>query len=74
MALIDEAQAMTRSQGTKCSVGLLAKSDPDLYAELVEALESDVSSNAIGRALKARGVPISGQSVNRHRTGVCKCD
>lgn len=73
MALVDEAKALAQSQGSKCSIGLLAKSDPDLYAELVEAMASDVKSNAIGRALQARGHDISGQTVNRHRVGMCRC-
>lgn len=71
--LLDEAKALLDGPGGRCAVSSLAESDPKLYAELVEALASDVSHAAIARALKARGRSIGQQSISRHRNGVCRC-
>lgn len=72
-SLLEEAEALESRRGGSCSVGLLAVSDPGLFAELVEALASSLTAAAISRALRARGVEIAGATIARHRAGGCKC-
>lgn len=74
MALADEARAhLSRPTGT-CSLERLIVSDPDLGAEIVDALaDRTLTSQAISRALVKRGHQISGATVARHRRGDCAC-
>lgn len=74
MSLLDEARIVASPPGSRCSVALLtSRLDETERAELAEAIASDVSANAIAKALKGRGYDIFYQSINRHRRGDCKC-
>jgi hypothetical protein len=72
MSLLDEAVKLQIHVGVPCAVGNLRKSDPALYAELLEGLASTVQASALGRALlKEHGVHISGDRLTAHRRGEC---
>lgn len=70
MSLADEAKAIGIMPGPRCTTCALL--DTDLGPELQEALDDpSIMGTAIAKALKARGVQLSDQSVNRHRRGGC---
>lgn len=71
MTLLDEAVKLQRHAGYACSVSELQKSDPALYAELIEALASTVHASALSRALKERGYSIPGDRLTAHRRRDC---
>ncbi len=48
--------------------------DPDGRAILDQALTSDMDNAQIARALASMGHRIAGQSIGRHRNGVCNCE
>ena len=63
MSLVDEARLEVRTQGGICTVQGL---DPELIAEIQEALDAGINARAIGRALKNRGVSLTGDVIRRH--------
>ena len=74
MSLLAEAQALASRAGGTCGVALLVRRlDETEQAELDEALASDVSANAIARALEHRGFKVNYQTISRHRGGRCSC-
>lgn len=75
MSLLDEAVKLQSTPGGTCSVGNLKKSDPALYAELIEALASSVQFAAISRALKEKHqIVMASSTLSYHRRGDCaKC-
>ncbi len=75
MSLMDDINAEKRMTGTRCAVRtVLASMDGPAREELAAAIEDrGVSSGAIERALKRRGVHLGESSVQRHRRGACRC-
>lgn len=74
MSLLAEATALTTRKGGVCSVNLLEQTlEPALLAELREALDSQVETSALARALTARGHDIKATALQRHRRGDCAC-
>ena len=71
MSLLDEATERVNRPGTPCAIDKFRTSDPQLYAELLEALASSVQISAIARALKDRGLPVPSDTLGRHRRGDC---
>lgn len=74
MSLLDEARAIQRKTGTPCAMQRIKEADPELYAEFIEALASDLSSAVIAQAFanrKHKPVQISYQILGRHRRGDC---
>ena len=71
MSLLDEARQARRHNGVNCAVQKLRLSDPALYAELIEALASEVECSAISVALHMKGVDMDGNVLTRHRRGYC---
>ena len=72
MGLLDEIKAEDR--GVSCRFravrDLLGADDA---ADLNRAINSPVSTAAIQRALKARGLAVSESGIRRHRRGECSC-
>ena len=71
MSLLDDARQAHRPNGINCVVQKLRLSDPALYAELMEALASEVECSAISVALHRKGVDMDGNVLTRHRRGNC---
>ena len=73
MSLLQEAVALSGHAGGRCAVGRLLEENPDIGAELKEALDAEVSAQAISVALKGRGIDIGRQVIYRHRRQYCRC-
>lgn len=75
MSLADEARAANNRRGAVCSVRLLLqRSTPEDQAELLEALaDAEIQSTALARVLRARGIEIGADNLQRHRKGDCRC-
>lgn len=74
MSLLDEARSLAKRPGGTCGVALLTSRLGGVeQAELAEALASDVSADAVAKALGERGHTISYQTIMRHRGGKCAC-
>ncbi len=74
MSLLTEARIVARRAGGTCGVAVLTSRLSEAeQAELIEALESDVSASAITKALELRGHDIGHQTIGRHRRGQCSC-
>lgn len=78
MSLLDDAkQESAKTNRPVCTLSLL---DPDLLAEIDEALDTPgVSAVGLERALAKRGVTVEGRSLKattlgRHRRRDCTCD
>jgi hypothetical protein len=82
MSTLREALAAEKAafrKGPGCSVGqLLASLDPPARADLQTALDEppeEFPHSFIVRAVAiATGKRIGGQTISRHRAGVCQCD
>lgn len=74
MGLKDETLALTAVRGPRCRMcRLLTATSPTERAEIEEALQDpELEGFALARALTARGHQISGQTLNRHRRGLCE--
>jgi hypothetical protein len=72
MSLLDEAVSLQAKPGTPCSVQALKEANPELHAEVMEALATSVYATAISKALEKRGVYIRSDALNRHRRGECE--
>lgn len=71
MGLLDEAKEASRRKAG-CSVSTL---DPDLRAEVEEALSADgVTAAGVERALAKRGLKIQATTLRRHVLGRCTCE
>ena len=73
MSLVDEARGMQRKTGGPCAMQRVKQSDSKLYAEIMEALASEVDCASIHRALMNRETPVqfSRDILERHRRGDC---
>lgn len=73
-SLLQAAQAFSVKAGPTCSIALLTRSDPALGAELAEAMAApQLTATAIHLALKARGVHVGANAIQRHKRGACAC-
>ena len=74
MGLLAEARAYKPAR-VRCSVALLLEGmEPDLRAELVEALaDSSITVTGISAALKVRDITINDGTLLRHRNKKCSC-
>jgi len=72
-SLLDEALSLGTSKGPTCEVERFYVHKPELAVQLREALEADVQSTAIARALKNRGIDLSAHTIQRHRRRQCRC-
>ena len=74
MGLLDEAQAVSAVQRTRCTVAQL---DDELRAEVEEAIcaidSMTVTAVGIARALASRGVNLKAHTILRHKRGGCSC-
>lgn len=62
-------------KGTRCGVGNLLEQLDDIDRKaLLNALDSDMYSTDISRALYSEGHKIGGGTVARHRKRECNCD
>lgn len=75
MSLRDEVMAQKREQHPLCRVKVVSAALPEEDAkELAEMLADPlIRSTWIVRALRARGFEIGESSVERHRSGGCRC-
>lgn len=74
MNLAAEARAAARRGGSRCTVAVLFDTYPDPN-ELREAIEDlSVPGEALAAVLRGRGYPMQGQTLQRHRRGVCSCE
>lgn len=73
MSLLDDAIALTTHRGSTCSVGIFLDRHPDIADDLRAAMGAEVSAAAIAAALKARGLDLGAESIQRHRKERCKC-
>ena len=72
VTLLDEINA--EDKGVSCRFRALRDLlGPDDAEDLSRAVDSPVSTAAIQRALKARGLLISESGIRRHRRGECSC-
>lgn len=71
--IAEQAAELRRSPGYPCTVGLLAKEQPALYAELQEAITAGYSDGVLSKVLAERGIKILPTTMGRHRRGDCKC-
>lgn len=71
MTLLDEARALVRRPGITCALDTIRRANPVLAAEIDDAIASDVPAPAISEALRARGIELDRQVLNRHRRGDC---
>lgn len=82
MSLLDEARSQEQRTGSSCALQRTKQQNPDLYAEIVEALESDVNCAALARAIDQRNrerkendpppILITRDMLERHRRGDCR--
>jgi hypothetical protein len=74
MGLKDEVVALRSVRGPQCRMcRLLTASSALERAEIEDALQDpELEGFALARALTARGHTISGQTLNRHRRGLCE--
>jgi len=62
-------------KGTRCGVGNLLEQLDDIDRQaLLNALDSEMFSTDISRALYSEGHKIGGGTVARHRKRECNCD
>jgi len=75
MSLLAELREASIPTGPPCGVStILALMDPVDRAELVEALASiQYKGSKIAEVLNRRGFDINGQTIQRHRRGLCRC-
>lgn len=76
MSLLDDIKREQSGRVNTCGVAMMFHNLPDgLKREEIESVMADptISSAAITRALRKRGVPISEYSISRHRRGGCIC-
>lgn len=76
MALSDHLSSARRasSTGLPCSIGKLLAELPTADKETLETwLREGFSGRRIYEALKAEGHEVGHQTVNRHRSGGCRC-
>ena len=74
MSIMDDIDAEAKRRGGKCSVGLwLRAMDDGMQAEWAAAFASTAAHAAIHRVMIARGWDGCRSSVDRHRTGGCRC-
>lgn len=72
MSLLEDAKDQSHHYKPTCT---LASLDPDLLAEVDEALaEPGVTDIGVERALAKRGVRIKAPTLGRHRRGDCTCE
>jgi hypothetical protein len=71
MSLLDDALGIQRKPGSPCKLDTLRQDDPNLHAEIMEALAAPVHAIAVSRALRDRGVSITGEALQRHRRNEC---
>lgn len=71
MSLTDEARDLVRKPGIRCFLHKLHDDDPELAAEIDEALASDLPTSAITAALAVRGIRLERQVLPRHRRQEC---
>jgi len=71
VSLYDEARAAMRVKGPPCKVALL----PDDVRDEVEAALADPSihATALARVLKEHGHDCGHETLQRHRSGDCRC-
>jgi len=70
VSLLEEARALSRHQGSACSLSTV---EPKLLSEINEAIAAGVDKSAIAAALKARKIDIGASALRRHARGDCKC-
>ena len=69
------AAQQPRGKGTKCGVAVVLESLDAADAEaLTGALNSDMFSTDISRALVSEGHKVAGSTIARHRKQECNCD
>lgn len=62
-------------KGTRCGVGNVLDQLDDIDRKaLLNALESDMFSTDISRALYSEGHKVGGSTIARHRKQECNCD
>lgn len=74
MTLLDEARGQRSRPGPECTFAKLRRSNPQLHAELLEALEEAphvVTYARIERLLFERGVEIGKDTLSRHKNRQC---
>ena len=72
MSLLDEAIRLQNKPGSPCRLGALRAERPDLFAEIMEALDANVQAAAVSRALKkVHGLDIRPDALTRHRRNEC---
>lgn len=61
--------------GTPCSVGVLVAGLPEDEAQALHKMlyELDWTAPQVYEALTAEGHTVARQSINRHRSGMCRC-
>ncbi len=63
------------AHGTRCGVSALLETLDDIDRQaLLNALESDMFSTDISRALLTEGYKVGGSTIARHRKRECNCD
>ena len=72
MSLLEEAIGLQQKPGSPCKLDHLRHENPELHAEVIEALASTVHASAISRALKPRGVEVTPEALTRHRRHECQ--
>jgi hypothetical protein len=74
MSLLDEVRddETHHRQGVSCWVTRLRASDPDLAAEVEEAMAAKVRPASLTRVLNNRGIDVGGNMISRHIRGECK--
>jgi hypothetical protein len=76
MGLLTDLDAARRRPGPACAVArVLAAVDDTVRADLHAALAGHYTGEAISEVLRGPkyGFPVSAQTINRHRRGICSC-
>ena len=74
MTILEDAMGKRARPGPECLFSRLRRTNPQLHAELLEALDQAphvVEFSEIRRQLLARGVEISKDTISRHKYGEC---
>lgn len=63
-----------KPKGPRCTIGILLNELDDIDRKaLTKALESHMTGESIGQALRDEGHPVSGPTIQRHRRKQCSC-
>ena len=75
MGLLDEilTDGDQHRPGSTCWFMLLEQRDPELAAEVKDAIDQKVQFASLSRVLKSRGVKVTPSGVSRHSHKLCRC-